>query len=175
MCSQVLRSVSQAWANPSAVKHTPPEQQQYVSKALLLCVSLLKDSELQELRSGTVPTNCFINHPKIGVSRFSLNILSSSRCINGQVKLLKIYIVCCLPLFSELLQCMLGGMQSHLDSNVVCIRHMGMVVGECLSSRMDINEIKLKFEVQLIFNLQNTTLSCHMNLYRKRVFFCGVV
>ncbi|KAG7227762.1 hypothetical protein INR49_013556 [Caranx melampygus] len=94
---QVLRSVSQAWANPSAVKHTPLEQQVYVSKALLLSVSLLKDSELQELRS-------------------------------------------------DLLQCMLGGMQSHLDSSVVHIRRLGMVVGECLSSRMDINGAKLKFE-----------------------------
>ncbi|XP_070707746.1 telomere length regulation protein TEL2 homolog [Pempheris klunzingeri] len=94
---QVLRSVSQAWANPSAVKHTPLEQQLYVSKALLLSVSLLKDSELQELRS-------------------------------------------------DLLQCMLGGMQSHLDSSVVRIRRMGMVVGECLSSRMNISGIKLKFE-----------------------------
>uniref|UniRef100_A0A4W6G1G0 Telomere length regulation protein TEL2 homolog n=1 Tax=Lates calcarifer TaxID=8187 RepID=A0A4W6G1G0_LATCA len=94
---QVLRSVSQAWANPSAVKHTPLEQQLYVSKALLLSVSLLRDSELQELRS-------------------------------------------------ELLQCMLSGMQSHLDSSVVQIRRVGMVVGECLSSRMDINGTKLKFE-----------------------------
>ncbi|XP_057682952.1 telomere length regulation protein TEL2 homolog [Corythoichthys intestinalis] len=96
---QVLRSVSQAWANPSAVKHTPLEQQMYVSKALLLCVCLLEDAELQELRS-------------------------------------------------ELLQCMLGGMQSHLDSNVVRIRHMGMVVGEGLSSRMNINGTKLKFEYE---------------------------
>ncbi|XP_038157010.1 telomere length regulation protein TEL2 homolog [Cyprinodon tularosa] len=96
---QVLQSVLQAWANPSAVKHTPLEQQLYVSKALVLTVSLLKDSELQELRS-------------------------------------------------DLLQCMLGGMQSHLDSSVVRIRTMGMVVGECLSSRMDINGTKLKFEYE---------------------------
>lgn len=53
VCFQVLRSVSQAWANPSAVKHTPLEQQLYVSKALLLSVNLLEESELQELRSGT--------------------------------------------------------------------------------------------------------------------------
>uniref|UniRef100_A0A8C2XSY1 Telomere length regulation protein TEL2 homolog n=1 Tax=Cyclopterus lumpus TaxID=8103 RepID=A0A8C2XSY1_CYCLU len=91
---QVLQSVSQTWANPSAVKHTPLEQQLYVSKALLLSVSLLKDSELD----------------------------------------------------NTLLQCMLGGMQSHLDSSVVRIRRMGMVVGECLSSRMDLNKTKLKFE-----------------------------
>lgn len=94
---QVLRSVSQAWANPSAVKHTCLEQQLYVSKALLLSVRLLDDSELQELRS-------------------------------------------------DLLQCMLGGMQSHLDSSVVRIRHVGMMVGECLSSRLDIGGAELKFE-----------------------------
>lgn len=58
---------------------------------------------------------------------------------------------CCGPLFSELLQCMLGGMQSHLDSSVVRIRHMGMVVGECLSSCMNINGTKLKFEVITMF------------------------
>ncbi|CAB1337863.1 unnamed protein product [Coregonus sp. 'balchen'] len=77
---QVLRSLCQAWANPSAVRHTPLEQQLYVSRALLLCVGLLSDAELQALRSG---------------------------------------------------------MQSHLDSSVVRVRRMGMVVGECLSSRMD--------------------------------------
>uniref|UniRef100_A0AAQ4NW46 Telomere length regulation protein TEL2 homolog n=1 Tax=Gasterosteus aculeatus aculeatus TaxID=481459 RepID=A0AAQ4NW46_GASAC len=84
---QVLRSVLQAWANPSAVKHTPLDQQLYVSKALLA------------------------------------------------------------PL-SELLQCLLGGMQSHLDSGVVRVRRMGMVVGECLSARMDLNKTKLKFEYE---------------------------
>lgn len=94
---QVLRSVCQAWANPSAVKHTSLEQQMYISKALLISVGFLNDSELKELRS-------------------------------------------------ELLQCLLGGMQSHLDSSVVQIRHIGMVVGECLSSRMDFNGTKLKFE-----------------------------
>ncbi|CDQ61094.1 unnamed protein product [Oncorhynchus mykiss] len=45
---------------------------------------------------------------------------------------------------SELLQFMLGEMQSHLDSNVVRVR--GMVVGECLHSCMDLNGAKLKFE-----------------------------
>uniref|UniRef100_A0A087Y9N2 Telomere length regulation protein TEL2 homolog n=1 Tax=Poecilia formosa TaxID=48698 RepID=A0A087Y9N2_POEFO len=94
---QVLRSVSQAWANPSAVKHTPQEQQLYVSKTLLLAASLLTDAELQELRS-------------------------------------------------DLLQCLLGGLQSHLDSSAVGIRTLGMVVGECLSARMDLNGTKLKFE-----------------------------
>lgn len=96
---QVLRSICQAWANPSAVKHTPLEQQLYVSKALLLSVGLLNDSELKDLHS-------------------------------------------------ELLECLLGGMQSHLDSSVEQIRRTGMVVGECLSSRMDIHGTKLKFEYE---------------------------
>ncbi|CAL8259176.1 unnamed protein product [Arctogadus glacialis] len=49
---------------------------------------------------------------------------------------------------SELLQCMLGGMQSHLDSGVVRLRRLGMVVGECLSSCMDLNGTKLAFEFE---------------------------
>uniref|UniRef100_A0A3B5Q629 Telomere length regulation protein TEL2 homolog n=1 Tax=Xiphophorus maculatus TaxID=8083 RepID=A0A3B5Q629_XIPMA len=51
---QVLRSVSQAWANPSAVKHTPQEQQLYVSKTLLLAASLLTDAELQEFKCNNL-------------------------------------------------------------------------------------------------------------------------
>lgn len=72
----------------------PLEQQLCVSRALLLCVGLLSDAELQELRS-------------------------------------------------ELLQCMLGGMQSHLDSSVVLLRRMGM---DCLHSCRNIGGLKLKFE-----------------------------
>lgn len=53
---------------------------------------------------------------------------------------------------------MLGGMQSHLDSSVVRVRHMGMVVGECLSSRMDISGTRLKFEVKSGCKLKDTML-----------------
>ncbi|KAJ8245793.1 hypothetical protein GJAV_G00260380 [Gymnothorax javanicus] len=96
---QVLRSLCQTWANSSAVRHTPVEQQLYLSRALLLCLGLLRDSELEQLRP-------------------------------------------------ELLQCMLGGMQCHLESNVLRVRHAGMVVGECLSSRLEANGPRLKFEYE---------------------------
>uniref|UniRef100_A0A8C9VA02 Telomere length regulation protein TEL2 homolog n=1 Tax=Scleropages formosus TaxID=113540 RepID=A0A8C9VA02_SCLFO len=96
---QVLRALCQAWSSSSSVRHTPVEQQLYLSRALLLCVSLLSEAELQELRA-------------------------------------------------ELMQCMLGGMQCHLDSNVVRIRRIGMVVGECLSSRLNTQEARLKFEYE---------------------------
>ncbi|CAG04350.1 unnamed protein product, partial [Tetraodon nigroviridis] len=122
----VLRAVSQAWANPSAVKHTPIEQQLYVSKALLLSVNLLDGSELQELRSGR------------NKEAFS------PQSMNRKEEFAPVYAGFC----SDLLQCLLGGMQSHLDSSVVRIRLMGMVVGECLSSRMDISGNKLKFEYE---------------------------
>lgn len=59
---------------------------------------------------------------------------------------------------------MLGGMQSHLDSSVVRIRLMGMVVGECLSSRMDINGTKLKFEVKSLYNFYDTAIPQSLNL-----------
>lgn len=65
---------------------------------------------------------------------------------------------------SDLLQCMLGGMQSHLDSSVVRIRLMGMVVGECLSSRMDINGTKLKFEVNSSYNLYDSVTPQYLSL-----------
>ncbi|XP_061087138.1 telomere length regulation protein TEL2 homolog isoform X1 [Conger conger] len=96
---QVLRSLCQTWANSSAVRHTPVEQQLYLSRALLLCLGLLRDTELQELRP-------------------------------------------------ELMQCMLGGMQCHLDNNVVQVRRVGMVVGECLSARLEANGPRLKFQYE---------------------------
>ncbi|KAG7492048.1 hypothetical protein MATL_G00010370 [Megalops atlanticus] len=96
---QVLRSLCQTWANSSAVRHTPVEQQLYLSRALLVCLGLLSDSELQELRP-------------------------------------------------ELLQCMMGGMQCHLDSCLVRVRRVGMVVGECLSARLDTGGAKLKFQYE---------------------------
>ncbi|KAK9953001.1 hypothetical protein ABG768_017027 [Culter alburnus] len=99
LLKQVLRSVCQVWCNSSAVKHTSVEQQLYVSKALLLCVALLTDSEIQELRQ-------------------------------------------------EMLQCMLGGVQCRLDSNIVRIRRMGMVVGECLSYKLDTPGSQLKFQYE---------------------------
>ncbi|KAI1896230.1 hypothetical protein AGOR_G00092670 [Albula goreensis] len=96
---QVLRSLCQTWANSSAVRHTPVEQQLYISRALLLCLGLLSSSELQELRE-------------------------------------------------ELMQCMLGGMQCHLDSCVMRVRRVGMIVGECLSARLDVSGSQLKFQYE---------------------------
>ncbi|KAB5587224.1 hypothetical protein PHYPO_G00010650 [Pangasianodon hypophthalmus] len=99
LLKQVLRSVCQVWCNSSAVRHTPVEQQLYVSKSLLLCVCLLHHTEIPELRE-------------------------------------------------DLLQCMLGGVQCRLDSSVERVRRMGMVVGECISRRLDTPTSQLKFQYE---------------------------
>uniref|UniRef100_A0A3B4DDW5 Telomere length regulation protein TEL2 homolog n=1 Tax=Pygocentrus nattereri TaxID=42514 RepID=A0A3B4DDW5_PYGNA len=97
LLKQVLRSVCQVWSNSSAVRHTSLDQQLYVSKALLLCVNLLNQTEIQEL---------------------------------------------------QLLQCMLGGVQCRLDSSTEHVRRMGMVVGECLSQKLDTPTSQLQFQYE---------------------------
>uniref|UniRef100_A0A671LKP7 Telomere length regulation protein TEL2 homolog n=1 Tax=Sinocyclocheilus anshuiensis TaxID=1608454 RepID=A0A671LKP7_9TELE len=43
--------------------------------------------------------------------------------------------------------CMLGGVQCRLDSSIERIRRMGMIVGECLSHKLDTPGSQLKFQV----------------------------
>uniref|UniRef100_A0AAY4BGI7 Telomere length regulation protein TEL2 homolog n=1 Tax=Denticeps clupeoides TaxID=299321 RepID=A0AAY4BGI7_9TELE len=99
LLTQLLQGVCNAWSNKSAIKHTPVEQQMYVSKALLLCLNLLNAQELEQLHS-------------------------------------------------DLLQCLLSGVQCHLDSNVLLIRRIGMVVGECISQKLDTHSTQLSFQVK---------------------------
>ncbi|XP_068764046.1 telomere length regulation protein TEL2 homolog isoform X2 [Struthio camelus] len=47
---KVLQELLETWGSSSAVKHSPAEQQQYISKAILICLSHLKDSEIESCR-----------------------------------------------------------------------------------------------------------------------------
>ena len=49
---QVLQELLETWGSSSAVKHSPPEQQQYISKAILICLSHLKEPEIESCRQG---------------------------------------------------------------------------------------------------------------------------
>lgn len=51
---QVLRELLETWGSSSAVKHSPVEQQQYISKAILICLSHLKEPEIESCRQGEV-------------------------------------------------------------------------------------------------------------------------
>ncbi|NXX74516.1 TELO2 protein, partial [Urocolius indicus] len=47
---KVLQELLETWSSSSAVKHSPPEQQQYISKAILICLSHLKEPEIESCR-----------------------------------------------------------------------------------------------------------------------------
>ncbi|NXI55431.1 TELO2 protein, partial [Chloroceryle aenea] len=47
---KVLQELLETWGSSSAVKHSPPEQQQYIGKAILICLSHLKEPEIESCR-----------------------------------------------------------------------------------------------------------------------------
>ncbi|KAJ7427731.1 hypothetical protein WISP_04264 [Willisornis vidua] len=49
---QVLQELLDTWGSSSAVKHSPPEQQLYISKAILICLSHLKEPEIESCRQA---------------------------------------------------------------------------------------------------------------------------
>uniref|UniRef100_A0A8C7A065 Telomere length regulation protein TEL2 homolog n=1 Tax=Nothoprocta perdicaria TaxID=30464 RepID=A0A8C7A065_NOTPE len=47
---KVLQELLETWGSSSAVRHSPVEQQLYISKAILICLSHLKESEIESCR-----------------------------------------------------------------------------------------------------------------------------
>ncbi|NWS74235.1 TELO2 protein, partial [Crotophaga sulcirostris] len=47
---KVLQELLETWGSSSAVKHSPPEQQLYISKAILICLSHLKEPEIESCK-----------------------------------------------------------------------------------------------------------------------------
>ncbi|XP_048350960.1 telomere length regulation protein TEL2 homolog [Sphaerodactylus townsendi] len=47
---KVLKELLETWGSSSAVKHSPVEQQLYISKAILICLSHVKDAEIESSR-----------------------------------------------------------------------------------------------------------------------------
>ncbi|XP_071300714.1 telomere length regulation protein TEL2 homolog isoform X2 [Agelaius tricolor] len=47
---RVLQDLLETWSSSSAVKHSPAEQQLYISKAILICLSHLKEPEIASCR-----------------------------------------------------------------------------------------------------------------------------
>ncbi|XP_065500552.1 telomere length regulation protein TEL2 homolog isoform X1 [Caloenas nicobarica] len=50
LLTKVLQELLETWGSSSAVKHSPPEQQLYISKAILICLSHLKEPEIESCR-----------------------------------------------------------------------------------------------------------------------------
>ncbi|XP_062444666.1 telomere length regulation protein TEL2 homolog isoform X3 [Rhea pennata] len=96
---KVLQELLETWGSSSAVKHSPPEQQQYISKAILICLSHLKEPEIESCRQ-------------------------------------------------ELLTSMMAGVKCHLDSSLPRIRHLGMIVAESISLKINTDGPVLKFQYE---------------------------
>ncbi|NXA54478.1 TELO2 protein, partial [Nothocercus julius] len=47
---KVLQELLETWGSSSAVRHSPVEQQQYISKAILICLSHLQEPEIESCR-----------------------------------------------------------------------------------------------------------------------------
>ncbi|KAI1233955.1 hypothetical protein IHE44_0004410 [Lamprotornis superbus] len=95
----LLRELLETWSSSSAVKHSPAEQQLYISKAILICLSHLKEPEIESCRQ-------------------------------------------------ELLTSMMEGVKCHLDSSLPQLRHLGMVVAEAISLKINTEGPVLKFEYE---------------------------
>ncbi|XP_054848422.1 telomere length regulation protein TEL2 homolog isoform X2 [Eublepharis macularius] len=50
LLTKVLKELLETWGSSSAVKHSPVEQQTYISRAILICLSHVKDTEIESLR-----------------------------------------------------------------------------------------------------------------------------
>ncbi|XP_026538274.1 telomere length regulation protein TEL2 homolog isoform X1 [Notechis scutatus] len=50
LLAKILRELLETWSSSSAVKHSPAEQQLYISKAILLCLSHLEEEDLSTSR-----------------------------------------------------------------------------------------------------------------------------
>ncbi|XP_070617171.1 telomere length regulation protein TEL2 homolog [Erythrolamprus reginae] len=50
LLTKILRELLETWSSSSAVKHSPAEQQLYISKAILLCLSHLEEEDIATSR-----------------------------------------------------------------------------------------------------------------------------
>ncbi|XP_030068391.1 telomere length regulation protein TEL2 homolog isoform X2 [Microcaecilia unicolor] len=85
---QVLKELLETWGSSSAVKHSPIEQQLYISKAILICLCHLKEEELeshkQELLSYLMAgVQCHLDSNLLQVRRLGMIVAEGiSSCIS---------------------------------------------------------------------------------------------
>nr|XP_033770489.1 telomere length regulation protein TEL2 homolog isoform X2 [Geotrypetes seraphini] len=92
---QVLKELLETWGSSSAVKHSPIEQQLYISKAILICLCHLKEAELeshrQELLSCLMAgVQCHLDSNLLQVRRLGMIVAEGiSSCISPDGSCLK--------------------------------------------------------------------------------------
>ncbi|NWI93339.1 TELO2 protein, partial [Pitta sordida] len=92
---RVLQELLEAWGSSSAVKHSPPEQQLYISKAILICLSHLKEPEIQSCRQELLTSmmegvKCHLDSSLPQIRRLGMVVAESiSSRVNTEGPLLK--------------------------------------------------------------------------------------
>uniref|UniRef100_A0A8C0GGJ6 Telomere length regulation protein TEL2 homolog n=1 Tax=Chelonoidis abingdonii TaxID=106734 RepID=A0A8C0GGJ6_CHEAB len=93
---KVLKELLETWGSSSAVKHSPVEQQLYVSKAILICLSHLKEPEIEKLLTsmmGGMKCHLDSNLPRVRrlgmivAESISSRITTDGPCLKFQVRL----------------------------------------------------------------------------------------
>ena len=59
---QVVRTLLEVWGDSSALKHTPPEQHLYLSRALMVCVAFMGEADKKELKEGEINIISLFKH-----------------------------------------------------------------------------------------------------------------
>eukprot|EP00061_Rhincodon_typus_P013455 g39835.t1 len=84
---EVLKKLLETWSNSSALRHTPIEQQLYISKAIVIILAELSDSQIQEhkteLLSGMMAgTECHLDSNIARVRQLGMVV---AECLNARV------------------------------------------------------------------------------------------
>ncbi|XP_059717681.1 telomere length regulation protein TEL2 homolog isoform X2 [Haemorhous mexicanus] len=92
---RVLQDLLETWSSSSAVKHSPAEQQLYISKAILICLSNLKEPEIASCRQELLTSmmegvKCHLESSLPQLRRLGMVVAESiSRSINTGGPVLK--------------------------------------------------------------------------------------
>ncbi|NXL86570.1 TELO2 protein, partial [Alectura lathami] len=92
---KVLQELLETWGSSSAVRHSPVEQQQYISKAILICLSHLKEPDIESCRQELLASmmegvKCHLDSSLPQVRRLGMVVAESiSAKINSEGPVLK--------------------------------------------------------------------------------------
>uniref|UniRef100_A0A8C4UU68 Telomere length regulation protein TEL2 homolog n=1 Tax=Falco tinnunculus TaxID=100819 RepID=A0A8C4UU68_FALTI len=126
---KVLQELLETWGSSSAVKHSPPEQQQYISKAILICLSHLKEPEIESCRQGLLTSmmegvKCHLDSNLPQIRRLGMIVAESiSSKINTDGPVLKFQVKVIMKFVNS--ACLLPSPHSLSQDFVPCVDRAG--------------------------------------------------
>uniref|UniRef100_A0A8C3LQP0 Telomere length regulation protein TEL2 homolog n=1 Tax=Chrysolophus pictus TaxID=9089 RepID=A0A8C3LQP0_CHRPC len=123
---KVLQELLETWGSSSAVKHSPVEQQQYISKAILICLSHLKEPEIESCRQELLTSmmegvKCHLESSLPQIRRLGMIVAESiSSKINTDGPVLKFQVKVIVKFLSD------QAAQSHIQPGLECLQGWGI-------------------------------------------------